>query len=65
MKCRDRIIKYIRDNLLFLVLVSQPILDHLAYFQGGGSTSVAGYIRLIYTILIPLYTLIVIKEKKK
>ena len=56
---------YIKNNLLFLVLISQPLLDILAYFQDGSAFSIAGYVRLVYTIGIPLYTLIVLKEKKK
>ena len=56
---------YVKNNLLFLVLISQPLLDMLAYFQGGSAFSIAGYVRLIYTIGIPLYTLIALKDKKK
>ena len=41
------------------------MLDILAYFQEGSSFSIAGYVRLVYTIGIPLYTLIVLKDKKK
>ncbi len=59
------IINYIKKNILFLVLISQPLLDILAYFQEGSSFSIAGYVRLVYTIVIPLYTLIVLKDKKK
>jgi hypothetical protein len=56
---------YIKNNLLFLVLISQPLLDILAYFQDGSAVSVAGYVRLIYTIAIPAYTLLVTKDRKK
>lgn len=56
---------YIKNNLLFLVLISQPLLDILAYFQDGSAVSVAGYVRLLYTIAIPAYTLLVTRDKKK
>lgn len=55
---------YVKNNLLFLVLISQPLLDILAYFQEGSAISIAGYVRLAYTVLIPLYTLIVAEKKK-
>lgn len=55
---------YVKNNLLFLVLISQPLLDILAYFQEGSTISVAGYVRLAYTVLIPLYTLVVAEKKK-
>ena len=55
--------KYIRNNLLYLILVSQPLLDILAYFQEGSSLSIAGYVRLAYTICVPLYALFAMKDK--
>lgn len=61
----SKMMNYIKNNLLFLVLISQPLLDILAYFQEGSAVSIAGYVRLVYTISIPLYTLIVLKDKKK
>lgn len=57
--------KYITNNLLFLIVVLQPLLDILAYFQQDSAISIAGYARLAFTILIPLYTLIVTNQKKK
>lgn len=56
--------KYIRNNLLYLILISQPLLDILAYFQEGSAVSIAGYVRLAYTILVPAYALFVIYDKK-
>lgn len=56
--------KYVRNNLLFLILISQPLLDILAYFQEGSAVSLAGYVRLAYTIVVPLYALFYIPEKK-
>lgn len=56
--------KYIRNNLLYLLLISQPLLDMLAYFQDGSAVSIAGYVRLAYTILVPVYALFEIREVK-
>ena len=60
----SKMMNYVKNNLLFLVLISQPLLDILAYFQEGSTISVAGYVRLAYTVLIPLYTLVVAEKKK-
>ena len=64
MKSMNKTMKYIENNLLYLVLIAQPLLDILAYLQGGDSTSVSGYLRLVLTLVIPMYTLIVIKSKR-
>lgn len=61
----SKMMNYIKNNLLFLVLISQPLLDILAYFQDGSAVSVAGYVRLLYTVAIPAYTLLVTRDKKK
>lgn len=61
----DNMKNYVKNNLLFLVLISQPLLDILAYFQEGGAVSLSGYIRLALTVCIPLYTLIKLKDKKR
>lgn len=60
-----KLVKYLENNLLFLVLISQPLLDILAYFQDGSAVSVAGYVRLLYTVCIPLYVLFKTKNKKR
>ena len=56
--------KYVKNNLLYLILISQPLLDILAYFQEGSAFSIAGYVRLAYTILVPAYALFAISDKK-
>ena len=61
----SRMIKYIKSNVLFLVLISQPLLDILAYFQEGSTVSIAGYVRLFYTLAIPVYTFFITRDKKK
>ena len=57
-------LKYIQNNLLFIVLVLQPLLDILAFFQQDMSASIAGYFRLCITIVLPLYALFFTKRKK-
>ncbi len=59
--CRN----YISKNLLLIIMVMQPFLDILAYFQEGASVSAAGYIRLAITVLVPIYALFVTKKKKR
>ena len=60
-----KVVHYIEKNLLYLIMVMQPLLDIIAYFQDGSATSIAGYIRLAFTVLIPVYTLFVTKRKKR
>ncbi len=54
----------IKNNLLFIILVLQPFLDILAFFQQDKSVSIAGYFRLGITLALPLYTLFFTKRRK-
>lgn len=65
MKFAKKTIDFTKANLLFLVLILQPLLDILAYIQKDMETSWAGMFRLALTVLIPLYALIFIKKRKK
>lgn len=52
------------NNLLLIILVLQPFLDILAYFQEGSSVSIAGYVRLAITVAIPIYALVKTRSKR-
>ncbi|MBQ3559388.1 MAG: O-antigen ligase family protein [Agathobacter sp.] len=52
------------NNLLLIILVMQPFLDILAYFQEGTTVSIAGYVRLAITVLVPLYVLVKTRSKR-
>ncbi len=55
----------IKSNLLFIVLILQPILDILSYIQKEMPVSFSGILRLLFTLLIPVYALIFSKDRKK
>ena len=55
----------IKNNYIYWFLILQPILDMIAYFQRESAISLAGYIRLSITFVVPLYALIKTKKKKK
>ena len=59
------IMKLVKGNYIYCFLIFQPILDIIAYFQQGSAVSLAGNIRLLFTLGIPLYTLIKTPKKKK
>ena len=57
-------IEWFKKNWLFTLIVVQPLLDILAYFQYDSAIgTAAGYIRLLIMLLLPLYVLI--KKRKK
>lgn len=60
-----RMTKVIKENFMYCFLVIQPILDIIAYFQQGRAISFAGNCRLLFTLIIPLYTLVKTPKKKK
>ena len=57
---------WIKMNWIYLLIVIQPILDVLAYFQYDSAIgTLAGYIRLCFLIVFPILVLWEIKNKKK
>ena len=62
----ERIKKYIENYWIFFIIITQPILDIIAFaaesFSFQNFTSI---IRIIYLIFIPVYTFFSIKDKKK
>jgi len=53
------------DNWLILLLAAQPLLDTLAYWRQNDVATEAGYIRLAIMIVLPLYLLFTLKNKRK
>ena len=54
----------IKRNWLFLLIVAQPLLDALAYWTNNSNASWAGYLRLAIMVVVPVCTLIKLKDKK-
>lgn len=60
-----KIFEYAKKNILLILLVLQPVLDIIAYFQRDSAVSLAGYIRLAITLLVPAYVLFFARDRKK
>ena len=57
--------EFLKKYWLIALLLIQPVLDIVAYFQYDNPIgTMAGYIRLVFLILIPLVVLITTKKKK-
>ena len=55
---------WFREHWLFCLIVLQPILDVVAFFNQNDVATVAGYLRLAILLIFPLYLLFTLKEKK-
>ena len=53
------------DHWLTLLLALQPLLDVLAFWTANETATVAGYIRLLILIALPLWLLFHLKNKKR
>ena len=56
---------FVRNHWLMLLIVLQPLLDILAFWTKSPDGTLAGYIRLAIMVLLPLYLLFTLKEKKR
>ena len=56
---------YVQNHWLMLLIVLQPVLDILAYWTKNPEGTMAGVIRLLIMVLLPLYLLFALKEKKR
>lgn len=57
-------LELLKKNWLFLLIIIQPLLDILAYFQYDSPVgTMAGYIRLVIMLMLPIYVLM--KQRKK
>ena len=64
MKNNKSIKTYLQNHWLLLLIVLQPVLDIIAFWSRSPDGTVAGTIRLIIMLAMPLYLLIVLKDKK-
>lgn len=53
------------DNWLFLFMIMQPLLDVLAYWTRSSDGTAAGYIRLLFMVILPLHLFITSRDRKK
>lgn len=53
------------ENWLVLLFALQPVLDAVAFWNQNSVATVAGYIRLVIMIALPLCLLIALKKKKR
>lgn len=56
---------FFERNWLVMLIALQPLLDVLAYWTQNEVATIAGYIRLVIMLILPLYLLITLKKKKK
>lgn len=61
---KKNIFRYVKEHWLFLLIAVQPLLDVLAYWTRNDKATIAGYIRLLIMLVLPLMTLIKLKKKK-
>ena len=57
--------KFLYNNWLTLLIVLQPLLDILAFWTQNERGTVAGAIRLIIMIILPIVLLIKFKGKQR
>lgn len=55
---------FIKNNWLMLLIILQPVLDIIAFWTKSPDGTVAGYVRLLVMLLLPLYLLFTIKDRK-
>ena len=56
---------WLREHWLTLLIAAQPLLDALAFWTANERATVAGYIRLLILLLLPLWLLLRGRERKK
>lgn len=63
---KDKISNYISTYWLFFIIISQPILDIIAYFSFDEYLTPISFVtRSVYLLFIVLYTFVKVKDKKK
>ena len=55
----------VRDNWLFLFVIFQPLLDILAFWTSSEEGTAAGYIRLLFMLIMPLHMILSSDKKKR
>lgn len=56
---------FINNNWLMLLIVLQPVLDIVAFWTKNPDVTLAGYVRLLIMIGLPVYLFFTMKEKKE
>lgn len=56
---------WFRDNWLFLFVIFQPLLDILAFWTSSEEGTAAGYIRLLFMLIMPLHLLLTSDKRKR
>lgn len=55
----------VKENWLFLFVVMQPLLDVLAFWTSSETGTAAGYIRLLFMLIMPLHLVFTSPDRKK
>lgn len=55
----------IKEHWLFLFVILQPLLDVLAFWTSSETGTAAGYIRLLFMLILPMHLLITSDNRKK
>jgi len=64
MSKKSSLIDFVKNYYLFIIVAMQPVLDIIAYWTKNPDGTIAGTIRLAIMLLLPLYLLFSIKNKK-
>ena len=62
---KGKLKSFLRDNWLFLFVIMQPLLDVLAFWTSSEAGTAAGYVRLLFMIILPCHLLLTSKDRKK
>lgn len=63
MNSEKSFISFFKTNWLCLLIAAQPVLDVIAYWNQNSVATVAGYIRLLIMLVLPLHLLFSLKKK--
>lgn len=55
----------LKNNWLFLFVIFQPLLDVLAFWTSSEAGTAAGYIRLLFMLILPVHLLLTSDERKR
>ncbi|MBR1457401.1 MAG: O-antigen ligase family protein [Oscillospiraceae bacterium] len=56
---------WIAEHWLVYLIAAQPLLDAVAFWNRNAVATVAGYIRLVILLALPLYLLVTLKDKRR
>ena len=62
---KQRVKNWIGEHWLICLIVAQPLLDALAFWDRNAVATTAGYARVMILLLLPLYLLLRLQEKKR